>query len=168
MRGLVARNVLAEEEANRLSQFNAEILGHCNPTQKIFYVDRIRRELADTKQVCGPIFARFFSRLCLIVTLTQKLAISTRDHETATQEVTALRGELALFKSVAVPFEGKPRTNMTRIKRMPLGPVNKQPTNKANVQQQNTKRKRSTNDYDDDLAQYLPVHNGDMTIDELS
>ena len=70
MRGLVARNVLAEEEANRLSQFNAEILGHCNPTQKIFYVDRIRRELADTKQVRGPIFARFFSRLCLIVTLT--------------------------------------------------------------------------------------------------
>ena len=51
---------------------------------------------------------------------------------------------------------------------MPLGPVNKQPTNKANVKQQNTKRKRSTNDYDDDLAQYLPVHNGDMTIDELS
>lgn len=51
MRGLVARNVLAEEEAMRLSQFNAEILSHRNPTQKIYYVDRIRRELAETKQV---------------------------------------------------------------------------------------------------------------------
>ena len=52
MRALVARNDLAEEEANRLSQFNAELLGHGNPTQKILYVDRIRRELADAKQVC--------------------------------------------------------------------------------------------------------------------
>ena len=51
MRGLVARNALAEDEALRLSQFNAEILSHSNPTQKILYVDRIRRELADTKQV---------------------------------------------------------------------------------------------------------------------
>ena len=51
MRNLVARNNLAEDEANRLSQFNAELLGHANPTQKILYVDRIRRELAETKQV---------------------------------------------------------------------------------------------------------------------
>ena len=51
MRGLVARNALAEDEANRLSAFNAEILSHRNPTQKILYVDRIRRELAETKQV---------------------------------------------------------------------------------------------------------------------
>jgi hypothetical protein len=49
--GLLARNDLAEEEAGRLSQFNAEILGHHNPAQRIVYVDRIRRELADTKQV---------------------------------------------------------------------------------------------------------------------
>lgn len=49
--GLLARNDLAEEEAERLSRFNAEILGHHNPAQRIVYVDRIRRELADTKQV---------------------------------------------------------------------------------------------------------------------
>lgn len=58
MRGLVARNDLAEDEADRLSRFNAEILSHSNPTQKIMYVDRIRRELADTKQVRTPPFIR--------------------------------------------------------------------------------------------------------------
>ena len=41
----------AEEEAQRLSKFNAEILGHNNPAQRIMYVDRIRRELHETKHV---------------------------------------------------------------------------------------------------------------------
>jgi hypothetical protein len=49
--GLVDRNNLAEDEADRLSRFNAEILGHNNPAQRIMYVDRIRRELAETKHV---------------------------------------------------------------------------------------------------------------------
>ncbi len=53
---LAARNQLAESEANRLSQFNAEILAHNNPAQRIVYLDRVRRELAETKQV------RFFTR----------------------------------------------------------------------------------------------------------
>lgn len=48
---LVARNALAEDEASRLSKFNAEIVGHNNPAQRIVYVDRIRRELHETKQV---------------------------------------------------------------------------------------------------------------------
>lgn len=51
---LVARNALAEEEAEKLSRFNAEIVGHHNPSQRILYVDRIRRELAETKQVRDP------------------------------------------------------------------------------------------------------------------
>jgi len=49
--GLVDRNALAEEEAQQLSKFNAELLSHKNPAQKIMYVDRIRQELADVKQV---------------------------------------------------------------------------------------------------------------------
>ena len=48
---LVVKNALAEEEAQRLSKFNAEILGHNNPAQRIMYVDRIRRELHETKHV---------------------------------------------------------------------------------------------------------------------
>jgi hypothetical protein len=51
---LAARNQLAESEANRLSQFNAEILGHNNPAQRIVYLDRVRRELAETKHVRRP------------------------------------------------------------------------------------------------------------------
>ena len=47
----MTRNQIAEEEVNRISRFNAEILGHNNPAQRIMYVDRIRRELADAKQV---------------------------------------------------------------------------------------------------------------------
>lgn len=50
---LVDRNALAEEEAAKLSQFNAQILGHNNPAQRIVYLDRVRRELAETKQVRG-------------------------------------------------------------------------------------------------------------------
>jgi hypothetical protein len=49
--GTIARSTLAEDEAKKLSKFNAEILGHQNASQKIMYVDRIRRELAETKQV---------------------------------------------------------------------------------------------------------------------
>ena len=48
---LLTRNQIAEEEVDRISQFNAEILGHHNPAQRIMYVDRIRRELAEAKQV---------------------------------------------------------------------------------------------------------------------
>jgi len=48
---LIARKQIAEEEANRISKFNAEILGHNNPSQRIMYVDRIRTELAEAKMV---------------------------------------------------------------------------------------------------------------------
>jgi hypothetical protein len=51
---LLTRNQIAEEEVDRISQFNAEILGHHNPAQRIMYVDRIRRELAEAKQVRSP------------------------------------------------------------------------------------------------------------------
>jgi hypothetical protein len=56
----IARSALAEDEAKKLSKFNAEILGHQNASQKIMYVDRIRRELAETKQVSRtyPFFRR--------------------------------------------------------------------------------------------------------------
>lgn len=49
--GLAIRNQLAEDEAERLSRFNAEILSHNNPAQRIMYLDRIRRELAEAKHV---------------------------------------------------------------------------------------------------------------------
>jgi len=48
---LVSRNALAEGEAKYLSEFNAHILGHANLNQRIFYVDRLRKEMSELKQV---------------------------------------------------------------------------------------------------------------------
>ncbi|KAI0769742.1 hypothetical protein BD413DRAFT_556547 [Trametes elegans] len=95
---LVVRNALAEEEAQRLSKYNAEILGHHNPAQRIMYVDRIRRELHDTKQ---------------------RLLMSTRDREAVLADNDELRHELELYKSVGVPDGAKPRTTITRVGRVP-------------------------------------------------
>lgn len=52
---LMVRNEIAEGEADRISRFNAEILGHHNPAQRIMYVDRIRQELAQAKHVRSPV-----------------------------------------------------------------------------------------------------------------
>ncbi|KAF4567672.1 hypothetical protein EYR36_011295 [Pleurotus pulmonarius] len=103
--GLVARSALAEDEAMRLSQFNAEILGHNNPAQRVAYVDRVRQELTETKQ---------------------RLLISNRDHEAAVAENTALLEELSMYKSVMMPTNRKPRTNMTRLVRHPLTDLSQQ------------------------------------------
>ncbi|KAF9241565.1 hypothetical protein BU15DRAFT_87150 [Melanogaster broomeanus] len=74
-RGLLARNNLAEEEAEYLSRFNAEILG-------IVYVDRIRRELAENKQ---------------------KLLVCTRDRDTLAAANEDLSKPASLFIRVSRP-----------------------------------------------------------------
>ncbi|EKM54596.1 uncharacterized protein PHACADRAFT_210395 [Phanerochaete carnosa HHB-10118-sp] len=96
---LVRRNALAEDEAQRLSRFNAEILGHHNPAQRIQYVDRIRSELHDTKQ---------------------DLLMMTKDRDAFAAENDDLIRELQLYKSVAVPADFKPRSTLTRVARKPL------------------------------------------------
>lgn len=116
---LVARNALAEDEAQRLSNFNAEILGHNNPAQRIMYVERIRNELAETKQ--ASLFS-LSSRVILI--LAQKLVTAVREHETALSQNDELVHELDMYKSVMVPVESKSRTNITRVVRPPLGNLN--------------------------------------------
>jgi len=97
--GLLARNDLAEEEAEHLSRFNAEILGHQNPAQRIVYVDRIRRELADTKQ---------------------RLLVCMRERDTLTASNDDLCHEIELYKSSVVPIESKPRSLFIRVSRPPL------------------------------------------------
>ncbi|KAJ3713303.1 hypothetical protein C8R42DRAFT_294117 [Lentinula raphanica] len=104
LEGLLARNALAEDEAQRLSQFNAEIIGHHNPLQRIMYVERIRNELADTKL---------------------KLLASTRENEAITNHNQNLHKELEMYKSVAVPYELKPGTKFTRMTRPPLVNLNR-------------------------------------------
>ncbi|KAN0091117.1 hypothetical protein V8E55_004683 [Tylopilus felleus] len=97
--GLLARNDLAEGEVARLSRFNAEILGHNNPAQRITYVDRIRKELADMKQ---------------------KLLACTRERDTVAASNDELRHEIELYKSSAVAIDSKPRSLFIRVSRPPL------------------------------------------------
>lgn len=133
---LAARNELAESEAHRLSEFNAEILGHTNPAQRIVYLDRVRRELAETKQM---------------------LIVATRERDAASAQIESLRGELCLYLSV--PAEGKPRTTMTRVGRMPLV-----------AQSQNVHPRSGAGSADFTTKHLPPVADvsGDMTLDEIS
>ncbi|KAI0085196.1 hypothetical protein BDY19DRAFT_460717 [Irpex rosettiformis] len=100
---LVRKNALAEDEAAKLSKFNAQILGHNNPQQRIMYVDKIRQELHGVKQT---------------------LLMTTKDKEAVISENEELRCELELYKSVGVPAEVKPRTFVTRVSRAPLASHN--------------------------------------------
>ncbi|VDC06436.1 unnamed protein product [Peniophora sp. CBMAI 1063] len=134
---LAARNALAEDEAERLSQFNAEILSHNNPAQRIMYLDRIRRELADTKQ---------------------ELLEERRAKESALTQGDELTAELAMYKSVAVVGPGsttdrRPKTNMTRVARVPLA------TQSLNGQSQ---RSRTASGMKNISEAY-----DDMTLDEI-
>ncbi|KAI0066083.1 hypothetical protein BV25DRAFT_1988564 [Artomyces pyxidatus] len=128
---LAARNDLAEGEAERLSKFNAEILSHNNPAQRIMYLDRIRRELADTKQA---------------------LLVVTRERDAAAAHGEELRNELAMY--VAVPTDLKPRTNITRVARIPLA------TQSLNVAGPRT-----------DVVDFDPLKpaslSGEMTLDDI-
>ncbi|KAF7321344.1 hypothetical protein MKEN_00654600 [Mycena kentingensis (nom. inval.)] len=102
VKSLIARKELAEGEAEKLSQFNAEILGHHNPDQRILYVDRVRRELAEAKQ---------------------KLALTTVELQGAKSDIAAMAREIEAYASV--PLEEKPRTVVTRVARPPLSNLNR-------------------------------------------
>jgi hypothetical protein len=98
--GIIMRNELAEQEADYLSKFNAEILGHNNLGQRIHYVDRIRRDLADARQ---------------------KLLISTQEQEAIQQDNEILRTELNAYKSYDPNVREKTGSHITRVTRVPLG-----------------------------------------------
>ncbi|KAF8499615.1 hypothetical protein F5888DRAFT_1683970 [Russula emetica] len=135
---LAARNQLAESEANRLSQFNAEILGHNNPAQRIVYLDRVRRELAETKQM---------------------LIVATRERDAANAQIENLRRELSLYLSVPAAESKKlvPRaTTMTRVGRMPLVPVTQS--------EKGLRVGSGSGDFDEHLP---PLAEDEMTLDEI-
>jgi len=94
------RNELAEHEADYLSKFNAEILGHNNLGQRIHYVDRIRQDLADARQ---------------------KLLISTQEQEAIRQDNEVLRTELNAYKSYDPNVRERTGSHITRVARVPLG-----------------------------------------------
>ncbi|KAI0690542.1 hypothetical protein BC835DRAFT_1280794 [Cytidiella melzeri] len=140
---LVRKNALAEDEAQKLSKFNAEILGHNNPQQRIMYVDKIRQELHEFKQ---------------------KLLMTTREKETVINENDQLRRELELYKSVAVSADVKPRTFVTRITRAPLANQNLNAMAGPNAQ---SHLSSSTAVKGMDLLPEVEYREGDMTLDEL-
>ncbi|KAJ4498291.1 hypothetical protein C8R41DRAFT_818661 [Lentinula lateritia] len=114
LEGLLDRNALAEDEAQRLSRVNAEIIGHHNPLQRIMYLEKIRNELAETKQ---------------------KLLVSMRTNETVAIQNQDLQNELDMYKSVAVPHELKLGTKFTRMARPPLMNLNKSTPHSLEVTQ---------------------------------
>ena len=69
-------------------------------------------------------------------------------------EITTLREELAMYKSVTVPYEGKPRTAMTRVRRIPLS------AQKLNAQPEPSHK--------ESFGYSEGYRLGEMTMDELS
>ncbi|PIL35838.1 hypothetical protein GSI_01498 [Ganoderma sinense ZZ0214-1] len=148
---LVMKNALAEDEAQRLSKFNAEILGHNNPAQRIVYVDRIRRELHETKH---------------------KLLLSTRDRDAAYADNDDLRAELDLYKSVAVPQDVKPRTTITRVARPGTATLESDVTGPGLASSQGSEQAQRLSAARSSASSRLPSlpelpTEGDMTLDEI-
>lgn len=50
---LESRETVAIEEAERLAMQNSELMGHTNGSQRIGYVDNVRREMVLCKHVCS-------------------------------------------------------------------------------------------------------------------
>ncbi|KAF8197930.1 hypothetical protein BJ912DRAFT_874859 [Pholiota molesta] len=140
---LLIRNEIAEGEADRISKFNAEILGHNNPAQRIMYVDRIRRELAEAKH---------------------KIGLLTKEQEDAAAVNDALQNEIDMYKSVQVPLDSKPRTNITRIGRAPL--VNLAASMNASIQPA-SHPVYGKGSYMSGKPVLEVIKDGDMTTDEL-
>ncbi|KAI0046068.1 hypothetical protein FA95DRAFT_1520723 [Auriscalpium vulgare] len=134
---LAARNVLAEGEAVKLSNFVAEILSHNNPAQRIMYLDRIRRELAETKQ---------------------DLLLTARERDAAHARENALQNELAMY--IAVPGDLKAKTNITRVTRIPLA------TQSLNVKAGGEYFRAEAEEASIDPRHFADV-SGEMTMDEL-
>ncbi len=88
------------------------------------------------------------------------LIVATRERDAASAQIESLRGELCLYLSV--PAEGKPRTTMTRVGRMPLV---------AQSQNVHPSAARSGTGNTDFAAKHLPPVadvSCDMTLDEIS
>ena len=87
----------------------------------------------------------------------QMLIVTTRERDAAGVQTESLRSELALYLSV--PAEGKPRTTMTRVGRMPL------------VAQSQNVRPVAARSGTEFAAKHLPPVadvTDDMTLDEIS
>jgi hypothetical protein len=91
------------------------------------------------------------------------LIVMTRERDAAGAQIESLRRELSLYLSV--PADGKPRTAMTRVGRMPLV-IQRENINPA--ARPSTSMARGVSE---ELTKYLPPLAdtiGEMTLDEIS
>ena len=86
--------------------------------------------------------------------------MATRDHVAVVVGNEELKHELDMYKSVMIPVESKPRTNITRIERAPLADQN------VNVHSGRPKSVNGTDEGNDKLAR-LDTVLGDMTLEEI-
>lgn len=131
-----------------MSKFNAEILGHNNPAQRISYVDRIRRELAEAKLVSRHF--HYSSSSYLTRPSRQKIVMLSREQEAVVGLNADIQHELDMYKSM-----DKPGTHITRVQRAPLSNV----TRNLNVSNKQMPTKT--------IGQDLDLVPGDMTMDEI-
>lgn len=92
--------------------------------------------------------------------------MKTREHEDAAALNEELQHELDMYTSVAVPTNHKPRSNMTRVSRVPLGSHNRslsssRASSQADLKENTGMRKSSS-------PATLDTIPGDMTLDDIS
>ena len=90
--------------------------------------------------------------------------MTNRDKEAVIDENEGLRQELAMYKSVAVPTESKPRTFVTRITRAPL---TNQSLNVGSATEAKPSLKKSDG-AERPLVPSVEYGGGDMTLDEIA
>ena len=90
----------------------------------------------------------------------KELLLSTRAREAITATNTDLCNELAMYRSVMVPSENKPRTNITRIERVPMGNQNLNLNASAGVKSVGRGGERM-------ILTSLDSIPGEMTLDEI-
>lgn len=103
--------------------------------------------------------------LCL-----QKLAILMQDQENVVAENGDLQHELNMYKSVAVPLDHRPRTNITRVARPPLISLARS-LNTEGVNFVDDAKRSSRKYMNEDGTNQIWLSDtcsGDMTIDEIS
>jgi hypothetical protein len=100
--------------------------------------------------------------------LAQKLLMSTRDRDVVVAGNEELRHELDMYKSVMIPMENKPRTNIIRIDRVPLADQN------INVSMSAAKSTKGTGSFGKSVGGgvsgpklAMEVDLGEMTLEEI-
>lgn len=97
--------------------------------------------------------------------MLQQLLQFNRERDAAEEENQELRCELDMYKSVAVPKENKPRTNITRVARMPLSAQSLNAASLApSVARSVMKSEVGTKMHTVHETEFRP---GDMTLDEI-